>query len=268
MSKMSRRDFFKSAAIGAAGIGIVGLTGCAPTNSETPSANPTPQGGSATSLPGGLTLEEFENSLVKIDPITDFVGEVTADIVVVGAGAAGVPAAVTVAEEGNSVVVLQKQSAVVSQGNCGSGLIAEKSDVEGLLRYAHHTNNLNGWRSDPELLRAYVMNSGEAVEWLYNRGRLIGTTAEKPNDKGLYMFIDTSMDFTGEWTDGRFAKFDYGKAKAHMYAPWVGPKPNNAGTFLSYVLDEAAEEYSDRMKIYYNTLYERYHAPSGYVQRR
>ncbi|NMA67879.1 MAG: FAD-binding protein, partial [Desulfitobacterium sp.] len=106
---------------------------------------------------------------------------------------------------------------------------------------------------DPELLRAYVMNSGEAVEWLYNRGRLIGTTAEKPNDKGLYMFIDTSMDFTGEWTDGRFAKFDYGKAKAHMYAPWVGPKPNNAGTFLSYVLDEAAEEYSDRMKIYYNT---------------
>lgn len=251
-TKMSRRDFFKGAALSAAGIGIVGLTGCTTPATQTPSDNPKPQEGSAA-LPGDLTLEEFKNSLVQLDPITNFVGEVTADIIVVGAGAAGVPAAVTAAEEGNSVVVLQKQSAVVSQGNCGSGLIAEKSDIEGLLRYVQHTNSLNGWRSDPELLKAYVMNSGEAVQWLYDRGRITGTTADKPNDKGLYAFIDTSMDFTGEWTDHRYAKFDYGKVKAHMYAPWVGPKPNNVGTFLSYVLDEAAEKYSDRMKIYYST---------------
>lgn len=251
-SKLSRRDFFKTAALGAAGIGVIGLTGCSTLASENPSATPTQPEGSAT-LPGSFTLDEFKDSLVQLDSISNFVGEVTVDIVVVGAGAAGVPAAVTAAEEGNSVAVLQKQSSVVSQGNCGSGLIVEKSDTEGLLRYVQQTNSLNNWRSDPELLKAYVMNSGEAVQWIYDRGRITGTSAKKPNDKGLYAFIDTSMDFTGEWTDHRYTKFDYGTAKAHMYAPWVGPKPNNIGTFLTYVLDEAAQQYSDRMKVYYST---------------
>lgn len=251
-SNISRRDFFKSAAIGAAGIGIMGLTGCSTPASETPSAAPTSPEGSVA-LPSTFSLEEFKNSLVQLDPITKFVGEVTADIIVVGAGAAGVPAAVTAAEEGNSVVVLQKQGTVVSQGNCGSGLIVDKSDTEGLLRYVQQTNSLCNWRSDPELLKAYVMNSGEAVQWVYDRARLTGTSADKPNDKGLFAYMDTSQDFTGEWTDGRYCKFDYGKAKAHMYAPWMGPKPNNIGAYLSYVLDEAARQYSDHMKVFYST---------------
>ena len=254
--KMSRRDFLKNAALGTAGLGLMGLTGCANTANETPS-EPTTSTETKTeknySLPGGLTLEEFEHSMVELDPITNFVGEVTADIVVVGAGAAGVPAAITAAEEGNSVAVLQKQSTVVSQGNCGSGLIAEKSDMEGLLRYVHHTNSLNAWRSNPELLKAYVLNSGEAVNWVYNRARVNGTSAKNPNDKGLFIYLDTSRDFTGEWTDNRFCKYDYGKAKAHMYAPWVGPKPNNIGTFLGYMLEEAVEEFGGRLKVYYST---------------
>ncbi len=251
-SKISRRDFFKSAAFGAAGIGLMGLPGCSPAVSETPSAAPAASENPAM-LPGNFTLDEFKNSLIQLDPITSFVGEVTADIVVVGAGAAGVPAAVTAAEKGNSVVVLQKQSTVVSQGNCASGLIIDKSDTEGLLRYVQQTNSLCNWRSDPELLKAYVMNSGEAVQWVYDRARLTGTSTSKPNDKGLFAYLDTSQDFTGEWTDKRYSKFDYGQAKAHMYAPWMGPKPNNIGTYLSYVLDEAAKQYSDHMKVYYNT---------------
>lgn len=258
-NNISRRNLIKTTVLGAASIGLVGLTGCSSSASETPSrATKSPKGSDSLpkgsdSLPGSFSLDEFKNSLVQLDPITKFVGEVTVDIVVVGAGAAGVPAAVTAAEEGNSVAVLQKQSTVVSQGNCGSGLIVEKSDTEGLLRYVQQTNSLNNWRSDPELLKAYVMNSGEAVQWIYDRARITGTSDKKPNDKGLYAYMDTSMDFTGEWTDHRYTKFDYGTAKAHMYAPWVGPKPNNIGTYLSYVLDETAQQYSDRMKIYYST---------------
>ena len=247
-SYISRRDFFKSAALGAAGIGVIGLTGCSTPISSKPSASE-----DTSALPAAFTLDEFKDSLVQLDPITKFVGEITADIVVVGAGAAGVPAAVTAAEAGSSVAVLQKQSTVVSQGNCGSGLIIDKSDTEGLLRYVQQANSLCNWRSDPELLKAYVMNSGEAVQWVYDRARLSGTSAQKPNDKGLFAYLDTSQDFTGEWTDKRYCKFDYGTAKAHMYAPWMGPKPNNIGTYLSYVLDEAAKQYSDHMKVYYST---------------
>ncbi len=260
-NKLSRRDFLKGAAIGSASLGIIGVAGCKPRTIGEEAANQAAGTaapvagveGSSTSIPESLTVAEFKDSVVEIEPITSFGGEVTADVVVVGAGAAGVVAAITAAEEGSSVVLLQKQAAVVSQGNCGSGLILDESDPEGLLRYVHHTNSLNNWRSDPNLLKAYVMNSGEAINWVYDRARLNGTAADKPNDKGLFIYLNTSQDFTGEWSDGRYCRFDYGTAKAHMYAPWMGPKPNNIGTYLQYVLEEAVAEFGGKLKVFYNT---------------
>lgn len=253
-SNISRRDFLKNAAVGSASIGVLGLAGCAPrTVSEDPTAAPAAEVKSTEGLPDVLTAAEFEESTVELAPITTFAGEVKADIVVVGAGASGVVAAITAAEEGSSVAVLQKQDKVVSQGNCGSGLVLDESDPEGLLRYVHQTNSLNNWRSNSELIKAYVMNSGEAVKWVYDRARLTGTTAENPNDKGLFAYLDTSQDFTGVWTDGRYNTFDYGTAKAHMYAPWMGPKPNNVGTFLGYMLEEAETEFGGKLKVYYST---------------
>jgi fumarate reductase flavoprotein subunit len=256
--KLSRRDFLKGVAIGSAGIGVAGIAGCKPnvTTEATPEAPAAATGSgvvTTSNIPESLTLAEYKDSAVELDPITEFAGEVTADIIVVGAGASGVPAAITAAEEGNSVVILQKHDKPVSQGNCGSGLIVEESDPEGLLRYVHHTNSLNNWRSDTEHLKAYALNSGEAVNWFYNRARLNGTSAKNPNDKGLFIYLDTSQDFTGEWTDGRYCRFDYGEAKVHMYAPWMGPKPNNVGTIMTYVLEEAVEEFGGRLKVYFET---------------
>ena len=261
-SDLSRRDLLKGAAIGSAGIGVAALTGCEsngtceqqqpaiPDAAPSPDTAPLPP---SVPVPESLTSAEFQDSAVVLGAITSFAGEVTADIVVVGAGAAGVVAAITAAEKGNSVVVLQKQAFVVSQGNVGSGLVLEQSDAEGLLRFMHHTNSLNNWRSDPEHLKAFAMNSGEAVKWILDRARLTGTTASAPNDKGMFAYLDTSTDFTGEWTDGRYCKFDYGKSKAHLYAAWMGPKPNNVGTFLAYVLEEAAVEFAGRLKVYFST---------------
>ncbi len=256
--KLSRRDFLKGAAIGSAGIGMIGIAGCAPKVAPEGApvegeATQAAVSASSTSVPETLTLAEFKDSTVVVDPISEFAGEVIADIIVVGAGAAGVPAAITAAEEGNSVVILQKEETPVSQGNCGSALIIDQSDPEGLLRYVHHTNSLNNWRSDPALLKAYVMNSGEAVNWFYDRARLNGTSAKEPNDKGLFMYLDTSQDFTGQWSDARYCSFDYGESKVHMYAPWMGPKPNNVGTIMTYVLEEAVEEFGGRLKVYYKT---------------
>ena len=255
-TKISRRNFLKGATASAAGLGIIGITGCKPKLENVDEVGGASEAGEhqdIPQLPDSITIEEFASSMAEVKPISDFVGEVVTDVVVVGAGAAGVPAAITAAEEGSSVVVLQKQSTVVSQGNCGSGLIRDKSDREGLLHYVQHTNSLNNWRSDRNLLEAYVMNSGEAVNWVYDRARLTGTSADKPNDKGLFAYMNTSKDFTGTWTDNRFCSYDYGKSVAHMYAPWMGPKPNNVGTFLSYMLEEAEEEFGPRMKVYYNT---------------
>lgn len=262
-NEFSRRDLLKSVALGSASIGFMGLAACRNDKAcEEQPLTPTPDAGNAPDsaqpqatarIPESSTAAEFQDSVVSLDVVTNIVGEVTADIVIVGAGASGVVAAITAAEQGSSVVVLQKQGFVVSQGNTGSGLVLEQSDAGGLLRFIQHTNSLNNWRSDTENLRAFVMHSGEAVKWVYDRARLTGTNVQAPNDKGLFAYLDTSTDFTGEWTDRRFCKFDYGTFKAHLYAPWMGPKPNNVGTFLAYMLEEAVAQFSGRLKVYFNT---------------
>ena len=65
----------------------------------------------------------------------------TADIVVVGAGASGTAAAVTAAEAGAKVIVLEKGPAVGGAGKLASGLFA----VESSMQKAKYKNN-------PELL--------------------------------------------------------------------------------------------------------------------
>ena len=114
---------------------------------------PTEASKAETVVPDGLTTEEVESSVVELGDITpdetkDF------DVVVVGAGAAGVPAAGWAAELGGHVALLQKQNIVVSQGNCGSAIIKSKSTEAGKKMWVHMTNGLCDWRADTSLLNA------------------------------------------------------------------------------------------------------------------
>ena len=138
------------------------------------------------------------------------------DIVVVGAGAAGVPAAGWAAELGAKVALLQKSSGVVSQGNCGSAIIKSRSTEAGIAKWIHHTNSLCDWRADTKQLRAYADYSEEAMIWFWNRAGFTKETeygdgskvddnarsAELLNDgEMLCAFRSTSGDFTGVWND-------------------------------------------------------------------
>ena len=136
---------------------------------------PTEASKAETVVPDGLTTEEVESSVVELGDITpdetkDF------DVVVVGAGAAGVPAAGWAAELGGHVALLQKQNIVVSQGNCGSAIIKSKSTEAGKKMWVHMTNGLCDWRADTSLLNAYVENSEEALMWYLNRAGLTDQT--------------------------------------------------------------------------------------------
>jgi glycine/D-amino acid oxidase-like deaminating enzyme len=51
----------------------------------------------------------------------------------VGAGASGVPAALSALENGASVAVLQKENIAISQGNSGAGIDFENSAYFGHL---------------------------------------------------------------------------------------------------------------------------------------
>ena len=206
-------------------------------------------------IPEGLTEKEVEFSAceigsIKVDEVKDF------EIVVVGAGAAGVLAAGFATENGAKTALLQKESSVVSQGNCGSAIIKSKSTEGGIAKWIHHTNSLCDWRADTKQLAAYAEHSEEALMWFLNRAGLTKETeygdgskvddnaksAELLNDGDkLCAYRSTSRNFTGLWQD-RQNSYDYGDDYCYFWAPWIGPKPLNVGNALKKVVDNVKEK--------------------------
>ncbi|WP_243304798.1 FAD-dependent oxidoreductase [Geothrix oryzisoli] len=168
---LSRRSFLGRAAGGAAAVGLFGM-GASPALAaavKEPKAE-----GFATSTDGGATL----TFLPKPKPIRDreISETLTFDVVVVGAGASGVPAALSAAEHGAKVAVVQKAPFALSQGNTGSGIdlaASEKAGVEALVaRLIADSNH----RCDPKLIRQWAYHSGEAVRWVIDRAKQGGAT--------------------------------------------------------------------------------------------
>lgn len=101
-----------------------------------------------------------------------------ADVVVVGAGGAGLAAAVTAHQAGSSVIVLEKMPKVGGNTILSGGAlnavdegsetaIANKDSVE-----KHYTQTIEGGdkQGDPELVRTLVTNAWDGVEWLKGLG--------------------------------------------------------------------------------------------------
>ncbi|MBO6207495.1 MAG: FAD-binding protein [Lachnospiraceae bacterium] len=212
-----------------------------------------------------ITKEEIAASVVETGEVT--VSEVREfDVVVVGAGAAGVPAAGWAAELGAKTALLQKEQNVVSQGNCGSAIIKSRSTKAGIEKWIHHTNSLCDWRADVKQLRAYAEHSEEAMMWFLNRAGLTKETeygdgskvdsntesAKLLNDGDkLCAFLCTSGDFTGTWKD-RENSYEYGDDHCYFWAPWVGPKPLNVGNALRKVVERVKENCPD-FEVFYQT---------------
>lgn len=104
--------------------------------------------------------------------------EYTADVVVIGAGGAGMAAAVTASQKGANVIVIEKSgnmggNTVLSGGafnavEDGSEMAASTNDsVEN-----HYNQTINGGdnQGKPELVRTLVENAWSAVEWLKDLG--------------------------------------------------------------------------------------------------
>ena len=103
--------------------------------------------------------------------------QLNADIIVVAAGAAGLPAAIEAAQGGAKVIVFEKGATTGGTGNMGMGPLGIESRhtrakqfkptkdeaFETFMEYTH-------WQVDAQLVRAYLNKSGDTIHWLESLG--------------------------------------------------------------------------------------------------
>lgn len=206
--ELNRRDFLKAAGATAAATAVAANVALA-------------DEAAAFEYPKGLIAADFEASVVELEPITEFADEVSVDVVVVGAGTAGVPAVWGALGEGASVACLQKESIVMANGNGDSGVILEESTEVGLLQYKQAWRKAGGYRMNPALLDNFVYHSGETQMWLLGKAEEVG-------------FPPASCSHTVN-------EYDEGNLAAVVLSSY-GPKPLNHTEIMTRLANAAEAE--------------------------
>ncbi len=100
-----------------------------------------------------------------------------ADVVVIGAGAAGTAASWAAAEKGLKVVTLEKQAVYGGTGKYSEGIFAVESRLQrdwnyGLTRDEAFQKIMNygHWRGNAKMVRAFVNKSADTIDWMIDNG--------------------------------------------------------------------------------------------------
>lgn len=100
-----------------------------------------------------------------------------ADVAIVGSGATGLAAAVTLAQGGANVVVFEKQRSLGGTSNFFQGTFAVESEMqrERFIDYSRdeafkNTMEYSHWIADPRVVRAIINESGSTIAWLQEQG--------------------------------------------------------------------------------------------------
>ena len=225
MSTISRRDLFKFggvAAVGAAGASM--LSACAPQGSAA---------GTAASANAGAAAEDgLPSFFAEPEPITDILETKDYDVVVVGAGAAGVPAALSAFEAGAKVALRQKESQAIAQGNSGSGIDLATSDPADIANLVSQLIADSQHRPNRELVELWAQNSGEAVKWVIEKSLEGGAQViDQGNQQHMPLINKKGYDI-------------------NFVTSFFGPKPYNTGNGMRDIADYAEQQGVD---IFYST---------------
>ena len=212
--EMNRRSFLKAGAAAALGLA---LSGTAFPKVEAHAEE-------SPALPEDFAAMIAESTVVT-DEITSFAEEHEYDVVVVGAGTTGVPAAISAYQGGASVAVLQKQGMIIAQGHLCAKVVKEKSTEIGMRQYIHFNHKLYDYRNNPKLWERYVDRSEEAVNWFVSELDQAGFDAYQESDSKDHVYEDGNCYLEGTLFPGQ------------MIAP----------------MQALGEAYKDKIDFYYET---------------
>ena len=173
-TSMSRQAFVKGGA-GMAGIGLLGAAGVALADEASASAEADGEAGGAAA--SGMTASDYEGKWafeIAPEPITDIAQTVEAELVVVGAGYAGMATAASAQQSGVQTVVVSASSMVTCRGGSNNATYSRVMEAAGISRedfdienvYQEEIVSACGNRVDSTKWSRYANNSEEAMNWL------------------------------------------------------------------------------------------------------
>lgn len=229
-TNVSRRDFLKGATVGVVGVTTLSaLSGCKGNTEQKPEI---------VDMTADQALQKWS---FEIPPkaITNIGKTITADVIVVGAGTAGLVTANKAAEDGAKVILISASSAPIYRGGSNNAVYSKtkerlglkKSDVNLIAREI--VANMN--YVDQQKWYSYYNNSEEAMNWLIDIMESAGyeTGIEQPTT-----YIDGSAYFQAVGAHG-----------------WLTPEAHKMGGNQQFVVDTLA----DRLlkmggQIFYKTI--------------
>lgn len=171
---LSRRSFLKGAAAGVAGVAATSIIGCAPKAVETatpeaaaPAAAAPAQGSTGVSLLS--TDSELFKWRIKPEEPATFAEEKSTDVVICGAGIAGLNAARSAATEGAKVIVVEKKPTYDVHGfqcaTVNSKMVKELGlEIDPMDYFRDYIKNQQ-LRVNQELISMWCNRSGEAFDF-------------------------------------------------------------------------------------------------------
>lgn len=125
-----------------------------------------------------------------------------ADVVVMGAGGAGLAAAVTAAGRGCRIIVLEKRSGPGGNTAMAEGIFAAESPAQKRVMIDARSDDLfktameyAHWKINPRLVRTFIDRSADTIAWLEEKGiNLDSVRAQYPNQTPLVWHVPREKD--------------------------------------------------------------------------
>ncbi|MCP4626511.1 MAG: FAD-dependent oxidoreductase, partial [bacterium] len=196
-SGVTRRDFFKSAGVVAGGTALgVGALPVIPGNMLVKQA-------------GAVQADAAKKSKFEIPPApisdNDIKEVVDTDIVVLGAGIGGMCAAISAAESGAKVVMLEKKKAFTGNGGWNGAIGSRLQKKMGIHidrdEIVAEFMRWSAFKADQNIITLWADNSGKAMDWILDMTDAAGIVSAIESDLrkgGAYHHYETGHIFMNQ----------------------------------------------------------------------